>query len=720
MANADLGEDQSTDNTVSVTEQRALRSQPWLALSVLMVLVAAAVVTSFLTRQVIHDQERQLLGERVNDIQALLDARFLQSQSSIESITAAVSGAIDPTRAFRRTASPLVERGDYAYVSLVDVRSGTMVVADAVGSGWPIETQLTAEPAAATRDAMAHPGLLSTTGVMTIGEERRIGGAVYLPETSHDHVVYLEARLAAIGENVERNASAPFEGVQATLFAGTIEDPKQVVFMVGKLPTHEPRVSRVTRIGVDDYLLVANARASLIGWLAAALPTIVLLSGLIAGALTATIIGVLQRRREYAIALVDARTRALAHSMEVLRERARLDALLRQASRDIANAPDLNSAVASLYAIVGEIVPVDRLVLAVIDETQLSVVAVAGPQSAGIYSGLTISLDDERLARVLETQAATILPSSDDRPFPLGMTSTMAIALFAEGQPQALIALASQTPDAYRPDHIAIVEAIGRETSGVINQLLLHRRERETARRFQELDQLKSEFVGIVAHDLRSPMTVIAGFADLLRKNRDQLSDEESQDYLERISVNIKRLAELVEDVLQVARIESGELTCENRPFNLPSLVRRTVGEIADAHGGRPYTISIREGLPTALADEQRQWQILTNLVTNAFKFSPKELPVEVSVARVGDHLVISVRDHGIGIHQDDLPRIFQKFSRVPQPGGGKVTGTGLGLYIARSLVEAQGGNIEVESTAGEGSTFRYTVPVAESEPTHD
>ena len=227
-----------------------------------------------------------------------------------------------------------------------------------------------------------------------------------------------------------------------------------------------------------------------------------------------------------------------------------------------------------------------------------------------------------------------------------------------------------------------------------------------------ELDALKNDFVAMVAHDLRSPMSVIAGFAETLNKRWDRLDTEQRSMLLDGIARNVYSLDHLVEDVLQVARLESGQFTYEIAPFDLAALVRRTAEEITRPEGRAEIQVELAEDLPFALGDELRNWQILNNLVSNALKFSPVESIVSVEVSRVGDELRVSITDRGVGIQEHDLARLFGKFSRVSQ-GGGKAAGTGLGLYICRLMVEAQGGTIGVTSEQGKGSTFFYTLPIA-------
>ena len=241
--------------------------------------------------------------------------------------------------------------------------------------------------------------------------------------------------------------------------------------------------------------------------------------------------------------------------------------------------------------------------------------------------------------------------------------------------------------------------------------------------RLRELDALKNDFVAMVSHDLRSPMSTISGFADTLRVNWDAFDDDHKKEILDRISRNTNHLAKLVENVLQVAQIESGRFKYDIKPLDVVALVERTVEESRRINPHRRHDDSVMEerrialriedDLPEGKGDELRQWQILTNLLSNALKFSPPEETVEVDVTHEGNEIVVAVRDHGLGIKDADLGKLFKKFSRLEQPEGYKIKGTGLGLFICKNMIEAQGGRVWVESEPGRGTTFTYTIPTA-------
>lgn len=249
-------------------------------------------------------------------------------------------------------------------------------------------------------------------------------------------------------------------------------------------------------------------------------------------------------------------------------------------------------------------------------------------------------------------------------------------------------------------------------------------REKEVAERLRTLDELKNEFVAMVAHDLRSPMASITAAAKTLSAQFDRLSVDDREVLLDMIARSTTGLSGLVEDVLQVARIESGQFSYKRAPFDLVAVVERTATEVQFGIEGR---IAIEAGtaphrLPLAFGDDERNWQVLTNLLSNAMKFSSPDSVVRVVVGRDpvdGSLLRVDVTDEGAGIAEEDMPRLFQKFSRIRSSDArGKIKGTGLGLYICQQIVEAQGGRIWAVSRPGEGSTFSYTIPTAPEDPT--
>ncbi|MGH9180935.1 MAG: sensor histidine kinase, partial [Acidimicrobiales bacterium] len=259
----------------------------------------------------------------------------------------------------------------------------------------------------------------------------------------------------------------------------------------------------------------------------------------------------------------------------------------------------------------------------------------------------------------------------------------------------------------------ALVERLAREVSGVLHTLHLLDQEREVAERLRDLDQLRSDFMAMVGHDLRSPMAVIAGYVDMMRGKWDEFGDADKLGFLDTIARNTAVLAELVDDVAQVVRLESEEVAPANQPVVVAEVIRQVLDEARVAHPRHHWVAAIDPRLPVVTTDPVSQWRILSNLAGNAARFSPPGSTVEIRATRSSGRLRVSVRDQGAGIAAEDLDKLFQRFSRVTQPGDGpQVKGTGLGLYICRLLVERHGGTIDVQSQAGAGSTFSYTIPL--------
>jgi signal transduction histidine kinase len=226
-----------------------------------------------------------------------------------------------------------------------------------------------------------------------------------------------------------------------------------------------------------------------------------------------------------------------------------------------------------------------------------------------------------------------------------------------------------------------------------------------------EAERMRTALVSSVSHELRSPLTAIKGYTDTLLG--DPSWDEASrQEFLEIIASSADKLARLVDDLLDAAKLEAGVLRLEREPVRVERIVRQVVDRCVALAPGREFTVEVAPDLPLAYADPGRLDQMLTNLVENAIKYSPDGGSIAV---RAGggpdDAITISVADHGIGIAPQDAEQLFQRFYRVDNQVTRTTKGTGLGLYICKSLAEAHGGRIWLTSTPGEGSTFSFTLP---------
>ncbi len=232
-----------------------------------------------------------------------------------------------------------------------------------------------------------------------------------------------------------------------------------------------------------------------------------------------------------------------------------------------------------------------------------------------------------------------------------------------------------------------------------------------------EVDKLKSEFVSTVSHELRTPMTSIKGYADLMLMGAAGAMTPPQQRYLKVIKNNADRLHMLVNDLLNISRIETGKTTLDLRPLDIPQIMEQVVeghlrGRIQHEQKELQVTTSIEPSLPLVSADPARVTQILTNLIDNAFNYTPEDGKIHLNVTKNGEYVYISVKDSGIGISRENQAKIFDRFFRAEDENVQAVPGTGLGLAIVRSLIEMHGGELAVESKLGEGSTFTFNLPI--------
>ena len=232
-----------------------------------------------------------------------------------------------------------------------------------------------------------------------------------------------------------------------------------------------------------------------------------------------------------------------------------------------------------------------------------------------------------------------------------------------------------------------------------------------------EVDRLKSEFVSTVSHELRTPMTSIKGYADLMLMGAaGQMSSPQTQ-YLQVIKSNADRLHMLVNDLLNISRIETGKTKLDLRPLDVPQLVNQIVNGHLNGriqHEKKQLTIhkQFSQELPLVTADQVRVTQILTNLLDNAFNYTPSGGTITITAVSGDRHVYISVEDDGIGISEANQKKIFDRFYRAEDEEVQKVSGTGLGLSIVNSLVEMHGGKLTVSSKLSEGSKFTFNLPI--------
>ncbi|MHB8577922.1 MAG: sensor histidine kinase, partial [Dehalococcoidia bacterium] len=233
--------------------------------------------------------------------------------------------------------------------------------------------------------------------------------------------------------------------------------------------------------------------------------------------------------------------------------------------------------------------------------------------------------------------------------------------------------------------------------------------------RLRELEQLKEEYVALISHDLRTPLTSILGLTQLLHRRLALAGggDPEVLRQMESIEAQARRMQAMIADLLASSRMEAMATQLDKQPLDLAQVVADTAARIGSAGLGARLQIVPADQIGLVPADQRQIERVVSNLLTNALKYSREDAPIVIRVERSAGEVVVSVADEGEGIPAEKLPYIFDRFTRAVSGNQAAIEGVGLGLYIARLIVEAHGGRLWVESEVGKGSTFSFAVPGA-------
>lgn len=298
----------------------------------------------------------------------------------------------------------------------------------------------------------------------------------------------------------------------------------------------------------------------------------------------------------------------------------------------------------------------------------------------------------------------------------LGIKSALAVPLMNDRESIGVLEAINATKGYFDEDDERFTALLGSRVGGVVELSRARLRERELVHKLREADRAKSDFVSILAHELKGPMTTIMGFGQTLEQNWETLEDERRTQFLGIVHRETERLSRMVSDLLDMSRMESGTLRFEADRMDLGELVENIVTVHTSLTAQHGIKLEIPADLPEVLADRDRIRQVLLNLVTNATRYSPEGTTITIGAKTTegdnGTEVQVSVADEGIGIAPEDSERIFSKFAMLPKPAWTK-KGTGLGLFITKGIVDAHNGRLWVESDAGAGATFCFTLPQA-------
>ena len=294
-----------------------------------------------------------------------------------------------------------------------------------------------------------------------------------------------------------------------------------------------------------------------------------------------------------------------------------------------------------------------------------------------------------------------------------GFHSALIVPLVGAERTLGAIVLMRREAGEFPPETVRLLQTLASQSVLAIQNARLFREIADKSEQLALASQHKSQFLANMSHELRTPLNAILGYAELLVDGIYGVLPEKAQGVLERVQNNGQHLLALINDVLDFAKIEAGQLTLTIEDYALPEVVRSvvTATEPLAAAKGLKFTTDVQDNMPMAHGDARRVSQVLLNLVGNAIKFTDQgEVGITASLAN--GQFALEVRDTGPGIADADQERIFGEFQQIDNSSTRKKGGTGLGLAISKRMVEIQGGMISVESTLGQGSTFRVVLPV--------
>jgi signal transduction histidine kinase len=298
-----------------------------------------------------------------------------------------------------------------------------------------------------------------------------------------------------------------------------------------------------------------------------------------------------------------------------------------------------------------------------------------------------------------------------------GTRSVLAIPLLHEERLVGGLVVTRRTPGAFAAEIVALLQTFATQSALAIQNARLFHELADKSRQLEVASQHKSEFLANMSHELRTPLNAIIGFSEVLSERMFGELNEKQDEYLKDIYASGQHLLSLINDILDLSKIEAGRMELELTDFHLPTALENALMLVRERAGRRAIALhtSIDNRLGEIRADERKIRQVVLNLLSNAIKFTPEEGRIEILAAPKDGSVEVSVADTGVGIAPGDQEAVFEEFRQVGTADK-KVEGTGLGLTLCRKFIELHGGKIWVKSQIGEGSTFTFTVPVRRGE----
>jgi signal transduction histidine kinase len=434
--------------------------------------------------------------------------------------------------------------------------------------------------------------------------------------------------------------------------------------------------------------------------------------------LTGLIVGWLVRSLSAEAELAQSRAGEAEALRDQLGRRADLFDAANRCSRALASSLDLHEAFGEFIRELRGLVPFDRCAIVLAEGGVARIMATAGQGAESVFPpGSEWPLEESVTAEVLggstvvQRDLAHEEKSDVDQLLELGLRSRLAAPVLLGARAIGMLSLTRRERDAFSAEEIELVTLLGRLVASAVQNIRVYEAERHTVEELRRLSALRADFVSLVSHELRSPMSAVIGAAQTLQQRWRELTPDQRSSFLALIADETSRLASLIGDVLDTSRIESGTFSYSFSDVDLGELVEESVALAELGQDEVRVRADVRRPVPRVRGDRERLKQVLTNLIDNAVKYSPVGGCVDVAAYANDGAVRVDVRDEGPGIAREDQQLIFEKFGRVTVGGGAK-PGTGLGLFIARSIAEAHGGSLRVRSTPHRGATFTLELPL--------
>ena len=431
----------------------------------------------------------------------------------------------------------------------------------------------------------------------------------------------------------------------------------------------------------------------------------------------ALIVGWLVSRLRGQTSVAEARAGEAERFRDQLGRRADVLEAANRCARALSSSLELEQAFEAFIREVRGFVPFDRIAIVLSEEGSAQVMAVAGigaervlpPGSARPIKG---TLLEEILGKGQPVYRKDMLEPEypeEERFRELGLRSRFVTPLYLGARTIGMLSLVRREPDAFTDEEMELAGLLGRLVASAVQNIRAYEAERKTVEELRRLSALRADFVSLVSHELRTPMAAVIGSARTLQQRWRELTADQRESFLGLIAAETGRLATLISDVLDTSRIDAGTFTFRFSDVDLAELVRDSVASAEVSSDEVGLRAEVRDPLPVVRGDPERLRQVLMNLIDNAIKYSPAGDQVDVHAYAENGRVRVDVRDRGPGIAREDQRLIFEKFGRVTS--GNTRPGTGLGLFIARSIAEAHGGTLEVSSAPEHGAVFTLDLP---------